>query len=391
MKPPSYFDGSMEYTSSFEINLDGVKRNVERIQAFIGKEHALIGVVKGNAYGFGLERMAQLLVDECGLTILAVSHICEGARLRRAGIDCDILVMSAIPERLIGLAYEYDLQIPVFDARIAKALNAEGEKRNKSLRVHVKIETGMNRMGAKPGAELAETLEALKAAKRLEVVGTYTHFATARIYDNAFTKQQLARFNTGYKQLFDAGFRPKYVHAANSGAIMWLKESYFTHVRSASLMIGYARLKECENTNPLHVEEAAAWRTTVSNIYEVQPGETVGYARFFAPTKPTRIALAAVGSNDGVIRGVALGNGPVIVNGQKTHYVGACMDQCFIDVTNVDCEIGDLVTIFGADGEASVSPLELITFDPNMNCSQCFTNIGPRVMRRYIRDEGGDA
>ena len=391
MIAPDFLDESIEYTSCFEIDLDGVKRNVERIQKHIGSECGLIGVVKGNAYGFGLERMARFLTDECGLTILAVAHVCEGIQLRRAGIRCDILVMSAIPERLIGLVYEHDLQIPVFNSRIARALEAEGAKRNRKLRVHVKIETGMNRMGAKPDAELGEVLTSLRGAAHLDVVGVYTHFATARIEGNAFTKEQLSRFRRGVDQLFAAGFSPKYVHAANSGAVMWLPESYFTHVRSASLIIGYARLKESADENPLRVEEPAAWRTTITNIYEVLPGETVGYARYFAPEERTLIALAPVGSNDGVIRDVALHDGPVIVNGQKTHYVGVCMDQCFIDVTNVGCKIGDVVTIFGRDGQEYISPLELISLSPGMNCSQCFTNIGPRVFRRYIRDEGGDA
>ncbi len=378
-----------ESTSVFDIDLDAVKRNVARIQRFIGPEHRLIGVVKGNAYGFGLEEMAHLLTTECGVELLAVAHVAEGIQLRKAGIQCGILVMSAIPERLVAAAYAYDLQIPVFGGRIIEALEKEGAARNQTLKVHVKIETGMNRMGVHPGEELREVISKLKNAGHLDVYGVYTHFATSRIYDNAFTKEQLARFRQGLAQLEQADLHPVCIHAANSGAIMWLPDSYFTHVRSASLMIGYARLKEHPQSNPVQVEEVAAWRTSVTHIYEVQPGESIGYGRHFVAEKPTRVALAAVGNCDGVIRDVALHYGPVLLNGKRTKYLGVCMDQCFIDVTDLACEVGDIVTVFGADGSAYLSPLELVSYAPNMTCSQCFSTIGPRVKRNYIHNHHG--
>lgn len=377
-----------QYTSVFEVNLDGIKRNVQRIRDFIGQGHELIGVVKGDAYGFGLERIAELLVKECRMQMLAVAHVCEGIRLREAGIQCGILVMSAVPERLLPMAFEHDLQIPVYNARIAEAIDYEGARQGKKLKVHIKVETGMNRMGTRPGVEMEKLLEVLKRTVWLDVYGTYTHFATARIYDNAFTKEQLERFKQGLEQIRGAGFSPSCIHAANSGAIMWLPDSWFTHVRSASLLIGYARLKEHEEDNPVQVEQIGSWRTAISNIYEVQPGESVGYGRHFMPDRPTRIALVPVGNCDGIIRDVALNQGPVLLNGQRTRYLGTCMDQCFIDVTDLQCEVGDVVTMFGRDGDTYLSPLELLPYSANMTCSQCFSTIGQRVLRRYVRDDG---
>lgn len=377
------------YTSCLAFDLDAVKRNALRIQEAIGGECSIIGVIKGNGYGYGLEQMAGFLTGACGVRTLAVAHVCEGVQLRACGIAGDILMLTAIPRGLVRTAAAHRIQIPVFSLSAADMLEEEGRLCGERISVHIKLETGMNRIGVRVGEELDRLLRRLKESAWLEVAGVYTHFATSRIWQNEFTKEQLARFEQGLAQVRAAGFSPRYVHAANSGAVMWLKASYFTHVRCASLFLGYARLSGCEISNPLHLEDTSAWRAKVVHIHDIPAGETLGYGRHFKADKQTAVALIGVGSNDGIIREAALNYGPVLINGQRTRYLGTCMDQSFIDVTDIPCEIGDTATIWGKDGEQCIQPADLLQYAPYMTCSQCFTNIGPRVARYYKR-EGED-
>ena len=372
-------------TSCLEFDMAAVQRNADRIHKTIGEKCGIIGVVKGNGYGYGLEEMGAFLTTGCGVDALAVAHVCEGVALRESGIKNDILMLAAIAENLVPYAIEYNIQIPIFGLAALPLLEAASKRTGKKIPVHIKIETGMNRIGVRPGDELEVLIERIKTADCLEVVGIYTHFATGRVFQNEFSLQQLALFKKGLAQVLDAGFTPKYIHAANSGATMWLKDAYFTHVRCASLFLGYARLSNCDQPNPLGLEDTAAWRAKVVHIHDIPPGETLGYGRHFKADKLTKVAIIGVGSNDGIIREVALNYGPVLLNGQRTRYLGTCMDQSFVDVSEVPCEIGDVVTIFGRDGAEVIQPMDLLQFAPYMTCSQCFTNIGPRVARRYIK------
>ncbi len=373
------------HNSCLEVNLDIIKENIAKIRGHIGPGCGMIGVVKGDGYGLGALPIARLLTEECGFDVLAVAHVCEGMELRDAFVPrtVDILVMSAVPEEAVPALVEYDLTATVFTPRLALLLEREAERRNKRLKVHIKIETGMNRLGARPGAELAEVLTSLKQCRRLSVDGVYTHFATSKDYNDAFALQQLERFQEGTAQLEAAGITPRMVHAANTGATIWMRESYGTHVRCAGLFLGYSKMND--RSNPLGVREAAAWRARVTHLRPAGPGDSVGYSRFFRPDRPSSVAIVGVGYVDGLHRDVAMAGGPVLVNGRRTRYVGVCMDQCFIDVTDIPCAVGDIVTIIGGDGDQYVSPFDLMACAPVNTCASFFTSISSRATRRYIR------
>lgn len=373
------------YHSCIEVNLDIIKENVAKIRGYIGPDHQMIGVVKGDAYGLGAIPVARMLTEECGFDLLAVAHACEGIELRNAGIKQKILLMSAVPQAAIPEIVHYDLQMTVFSSEMVQALEHEAAKQGKRVSVHIKVETGMNRIGARPGEELAMLLDTLKSCSHISVEGCYTHFATSKEYQDAFALEQLARFKVGVQQIEASGIHPAYIHAANTGATVWLRESYGTHVRCAGLMYGYSKMND--RSNPVGVVEAASWRTAITNIRSLQPGESAGYNRFFKPEKPARVALLGVGYVDGLHRDVALSNGPALVNGKRTHFVGACMDQSFIDVTDIDCKIGDVVTLIGCDGEERISPFELMDCAPFSTCASFFTSISNRVYRSWIHED----
>ena len=373
----------LEYFNSyFEVDLTQIKKNIELVRKRIGEGHEIMPVLKGNCYGSGTVEVATAIEKDCHINIFGCAHVFEGIEMRKAGITCDILLLSPPAQHGIKYAIENDLQLPAFEELSIRRMSEEAALQGKVAKVHIKVETGMNRIGVKPGKDLERIVNLIKEVGHIEIVGIFTHFATSNELYNDFTKEQLRLFKAAVQQVEAMGIEPKYVHCCNSNAIVWLDDGYFTHVRTGSLYLGYSLIDEGD----LHigVKETASWRAFIVNIKEVFPGEQVGYNGAFVPTKPTRVATISVGYADGLYRPLATTGGPVFVNGRRTKYLGLCMDQTFIDVTGIDCKIGDEVTLFGYDkvtGEL-LSAYELQKHTDQTYVYQ-FCSIGPRVKRIY--------
>ena len=187
-------------------------------------------------------------------------------------------------------------------------------------KIQVKLETGMGRIGVKPGPELDQLLDCVLALGNLEIMGVFTHYATAYQPGSEYARRQLALFQQGVKQMEARGIRPPYVHSAATAAAVWFPESHCTHVRCGSLYLGYSNLQSREN--PLGVEEPASWRAFITNIRRIEPGESVGYQRHFTAQRPTTVATVDVGYSAGLNRPLALSGGPVLVKGRRTRYLG---------------------------------------------------------------------
>ncbi len=376
-------ENDLEYYSSYmEIDLTQIKKNIELVKKRIGEGHKIMPVLKGNCYGSGTVEVATAIEKPCDIDIFGCAHVFEGIEMRNAGVECAILLLSPPAQHAIKYAIEYNLQMPAFEELSVRRMAEEAKKQGKRAQVHIKIETGMNRIGVKPGEDLEKLVNLIREVGYIDIVGAFTHFATSNELYNDFTKLQLARFKEGVAQIEGMGVELKYVHCCNSNAIVWLDEGYFTHVRTGSLYLGYSLIDEGD----LHigVKETATWRAFIVNIKEVQPGEQVGYNAAFVPEKPTKVATISVGYADGLYRPLAQTGGPVFVNGVKTKYLALCMDQTFVDVTGIDCKIGDEVTLFGYDkvtGEL-LSAYELQKHTDQTYVYQ-FCSIGPRVKRIY--------
>ncbi len=379
------------YNSYLEIDLSKIGRNIEKIRAYTGGTEVL-PVIKSNAYGFGTVPIARYLVDDLGIRFIACARVYEAARILDAGCRPEaILVIGAVPDQSIPAAVERDLRFPVFRKETAVLASREARRQGKdTFRVHIKIETGMNRIGVRPGRELAELLECMKECGNLEAEGVFTHFATADQADrgagNDYTRLQFSRFLEGIAQVREAGFSPRYVHCCNTGASTWLKEAYgiSTHVRVGSLYLGYSSVQD--DWNPVGVEEPASWRTSIVNLREILPGESVGYGRTFMPETPARVAVIGIGYGDGYTRSFAVRGAPVLIRGKRCPFVGTAMDMSFIDVTGVDCAIGDEVTLFGEDGLGNrISGLEIGHLMGETRLAM-FTHITDRVARIYRKD-----
>ena len=371
------------YNSYFKVDMDTVVDNYRKVQNYIGPQTEIIPVVKGNCYGFGLTPMAKLFEKRCGAKLIANSAMHEAVELRRAGIQCDILIVGGIPQHLLRGAVEYDLQIPLFEEVTARRINALAGQAGKKIKVHLKIETGMNRLGVRPGEKLNDLLILIKTLKNIQVVGAYTHFAssTADYYD-PFTLEQFRRFKEGVEQIREAGFSPQYIHCCNSAAIAWYKEAieYSTHVRSCTSVLGHMAMED--GREPIGLVEPVEIGTYITNIHQVAAGESIGYSQAFSAPCPMTVATASVGFADGFYPGWMRKQGPVLVGGHKTRFLGCCMDQSFIDVTGIPCNIGDRVIMVGKDGDQQITTWEMEQFCEN-TFEFLYGTLGHRVERIY--------
>lgn len=393
--------------SYFKINMDEVAENYERVLAYINRGRAaedseiqngvngpcsrdntgakapvgIIPVVKGNCYGYGLVPMAKLYEERCGAKLIAVSALWEGVELRNAGVGCDILITGGIPRHHLKAVAEYDLVPTLFDTGSAELLNGFAAENRRKMKVHLKIETGMNRLGVKPGKDLGELLDSLENMKYLSVDGVFTHFATATMdYDEPFCLRQFGLFKEALAQLEERGIRPEYIHCANSAATAWFRDAYMTHVRVCSSLLGHEAMED--GREPVGVVEPIEIGTYITNVHDLAPGESVGYDRAYITDKPIRVATASIGFADGFFPKWMRGQGPVLVNGRRARFLGCCMDQSFIDVTGIDCGIGDRVVLIGRSGSERITTREMEVFCDN-TFEYLYGTIGPRVERIY--------
>ena len=371
------------YNSYLEIDFSKIKDACEKVQKQIGPKQQMLPVLKANAYGIGALEMAAFLVQTIGVKAVAVAQVYEGCELRTAGYRAiDILVMGAPPRHVLPYAVENDLMTPVFRLEDARLLDAEAARQNKRARVHIKLDTGMNRIGVRVGAPLEELLAGLKGLAHLEVVGVFTHFASATVTGDPFTPVQYELFKQGVQQVKDAGFTLQYIHCRNSGAIEWFPADVCTHVRPGSLYMGYASMDD--HTNVLDVHESTSWRAFITNIHELQPGESAGYGRHYMAEQPTAIATIDVGYADGIYRPLGQNGGPLLVGEHRTKYLACAMDQTIIDVTGIPCAVGDEVTLYGwtSSGKTFLSMEELEIFT-GQTLAMNMCAVARRVKRVY--------
>jgi alanine racemase len=335
-----------------------------------------MAVVKANGYGHGAIEAARAALAG-GATWLGVSSVAEGVELRKAGIAGPILNMGYTQPAALSAAIQARLALTAYDAEGLRLLQTAGTE----IPVHVKVDTGMHRLGAAP-EEAVRLGRAVHDDRNLRLEGFWTHFADAD-GDVAFTREQLARFLKAREALIASGVTGFLSHAANSAALLRLPESRLDLVRAGLLTYGVRPVRAWTDLPGLR--PALSWRTVVTNIVDVPVGESVGYGRRFQATKsPARIATIAVGYADGLHR-LASNRGSALVRGRRVPIAGTIsMDQAALDVTSLeDVGVGDLVTLIGQDGGSCQTADDLAeateTIPYEVLCA-----ISARVQRRYL-------
>ncbi|MBL8967131.1 MAG: alanine racemase [Spirochaetaceae bacterium] len=362
-----------------EIRLGALRRNFGKARGLAGPGVKVMAVVKANAYGHGILRVATELVA-AGADYLGVAFLEEGMFLRRNGIRAPILVLGAINAGQIPRFLEHDLEFTLPSAEKAKAVSAAAVAAGAVARVHLKVDTGMERIGVHWYAAEPFLDEAL-ALPGLEIRGLFSHFATAD--DNlAFAREQLSRFHEVLGLLEARGLRPPLVHLANSAALVNLPEARFDMVRPGILLYGY----EPTPLKTLGLEPVMRLMSKVAYFKCVRAGSPVSYGGTWAPAADTRLATIPIGYGDGYPR--ALSNkGEVVIRGRRLPVVGrVCMDQLMVDLgPRGEAYNGDEVLLFGRRGDDSL-PAELLcermgTIPYELTCM-----VGARVPRIYVDD-----
>ena len=358
-----------------EVNLPALVSNLNYYRSFMRPETKMICMVKASAYGAGAVEVAKTLQDQ-GVDYLAVAVADEGVELRRAGITANIMVMNPEMSSFQTL-FEHHLEPEVYSFRLLEALIHAAEREGiTNFPIHLKLDTGMHRLGFEPTKDLKQLIQRLHAQQALIPRSVFTHFVGSDSEDfDAFSQHQWELFSTAADQLQDAFSHHILRHICNSAAIEHFPERHCDMVR---LGLGLYGVNPIGNiTCPL--TSISTLKTTILQIHDVPATDTVGYSRKGHLTRDSRIAALPIGYADGLNRHLGCGNGYCLVNGQRAPYVGnICMDVCMIDVTDIDCHEGDAALIFGPELPPTVLAEAIGTIP-----YEILTSVSPRVQRVY--------
>jgi alanine racemase len=359
------------------VNVAAIERNVARLRRELAGDTALCAVVKADGYGHGAVASARAALAG-GATWLAVVAAQEAAELRRAAIHAPILVMGALSPQELDVALEADADVVAWDEAFVAAVAARG-----GGSVHVKLDTGMGRLGTRDPALATRVAQAAAATEGIFLAGAMTHFATADERGDAFFGQQLGRFETWALPL-KAAHPSVILHAANSAGTLRDRAAHFDMVRTGVAIYGLDPF--LGDAAARELEPALELRSYVAAIKPIAPGESAGYGRRFVAATPTHTATIPIGYGDGVRRGLT-NNADVLVRGARRPLVGTVsMDNVMLDVGSPPAAaVGDEAVLVGTQGEEHISAEEVArrlgTINYEVTCG-----LLPRVPREYHRD-----
>ena len=360
-----------------EVNLSAIVKNLNHYRSFMKPETKMVCMVKADGYGAGATEVAKTLQD-CGVEYLAVAVADEGVTLREKGITQGIMVMN--PEMSsFSTLFRNHLEPEIYSFRLLDALiHAAQHEGITNFPVHIKLDTGMRRLGFDPVKDMPQLIEKLQRQTALIPRSVFSHFVGSDSEDfDAFSSRQYELFLTGSARLQKAFPHPILRHICNSAGIERFPERHLEMVRLGLGLYGI----NSRNNETIH--NVSTLRTTILQIHDVKAGESIGYSRRTMLDRDSRIATLPIGYADGLNRLLGNRKGFCLVHGMKAEYVGnICMDVCMIDVTDIPCEEGDLATIFGDQlppsllaGQCGTIPYEILT------------GIAPRVKRIYFEDK----
>ncbi len=365
-----------------EINLNHIQHNVEQFRQLLPSATEIMAVVKANAYGHGDRQVAEAALS-AGATSLAVAFLDEAIRLRQAGIKVPILVLGSTRAQDARVAVQYDISLNVHDIDwIGKAIAyLQEEKIKKPLNIHVKVDTGMGRLGIRNIREMKEIEYMLKNQDYIHLEGVFTHFSSADELDLGKTHNQLLKFR---EILDNMEYLPPFIHTSNSAAAMRYPDAYFNTVRLGISMYGLSPSPEISDNLPVSLKPALSLYTKIKQIKKISPGDTVGYGATYKAIEPEWIATLPIGYADGWIR--KLSGQSVLVKGHRAPIVGRiCMDQCMVKLDQAVPE-DTVVTLIGNDGDETITVDEIAGKLETINY-EVICQLSSRVPRVYKQDD----
>lgn len=364
-----------------EIDIRALVHNLNEAKRLAGSKSQILAIVKADAYGHGAVTISEALVRN-GIQYLGTALVEEAIELRDAGIKIPIIVLGGIFEEQIPKIAEYGLTPVVYQEGFLKAIANEARKRNKKINIHIKIDTGMGRIGVLP-EDAVDFVKKAASQKNIKVEGIMTHFADADLADKAYAEKQMAEFTSIAKRLDKDGIKIPYQHIANSAALVSFENDRFNMARPGIMLYGYAPFSKGKEGG-LNLIPVMSLKTKILHLKRVPAGTYISYGRTFVAKRDSIIATLPVGYADGYSR--ALSNkGSVIVKGKKAPIAGrVCMDMTMIDVTDIDgVDVNDEVVLIGKQGKETIT-VDDIAMLANTISYEVLCCIGKRVPRVYI-------
>ena len=366
-----------------EINLDALGCNFNVVRESLPENIKILAVVKANAYGHGAIGVAKFLEDKADY--LAVAATDEALELRKNGVNCPILILGHIPYGDYDNIVRNNVTPTISDFYEAELLSKAAVKAGVTAPLHIAVDTGMNRIGFKCDKASVEEIKKIKILPNIEIEGVFSHLAAADMLDKTYTNMQAEKFDDFVSELENAGIKPSIKHLYNSAAIADLEKKY-DMVRQGIILYGLRPSDEVEFNNINVPQPVMSMKTRVVQVKTLPAGECISYGCTFTTEKETRVATLCAGYADGVTR-VLSNNGEVLIRGKRAKIIGrVCMDQFMVDVTDIpEVEAGDTATIFGTDGEETISVDEIAKKANTINY-EIICNINSRVTRVYMKN-----
>lgn len=371
-----------------EVDLDALIHNVEEVRKIVGKKVDICGVVKADAYGHGVVAVTRALL-EAGINYLAVSMVDEALQLRKFGFDVPILVLNHTDINRLNEMIEEDISQTIYSYQMAKAVSEEAVKLGKNVKVHLKIDTGMTRVGFMAGYSAVSEITEISKLSNLIIEGAFSHFAVADENQDDYTNMQFEKYVTVCSELQRVGISIPIKHVANSAATMRFKHMHLDMVRPGIILYGLSPSSYCKELNLMNFKPVMQVKSRIVHIKNVPENVSISYGRTYVTAGERRIATIPIGYADGFMRNLS-NRACVLVNGQRAKVVGnICMDQCMIDITDISGEInvGDEVVIIGKQGDEEIAVEELAKIAGSINY-EIVCSVGKRIPRFYKR--GGE-
>ncbi len=363
-------------STCLEIDLAALRHNYKYLRGKLEPSIKFMAVVKAFGYGSDAVVIAREL-EACGVDYFAVAYVAEGVTLREAGIRTPILVLHPQPDAFDDLIL-HCLEPSVYSKRVMNLFSAFAKaKKQSNYPIHVKFNTGLNRLGFEE-TDVPWILNALAENTSIKVNSLFSHLVASEDQaEEAFTLRQILKFTTVSKTLLEElDYRP-FMHMTNTSGILNYERAHFDCVRSGIGLYGYGNTPEITK----ELKPVARLKSVISQLHNIEKGESVGYNRAFKALDPMKIATIPIGHADGISRSLGNGKGYVTIDGKKAPIVGnVCMDMIMVDVTNISCQEGDDVEIFGPTTNAEVLAGEMQSISYEL-----LTAIGQRVKRVVLR------
>jgi len=364
--------------SCLYVDMNILRENVNSILAELDKECCIIPVLKDDAYGLGQLKIASCLCEFERIKCVAVAHVSEGLSLRAGGISKDILVMgSPLPHQLeCAILTQLTLCVPSLGTAIL--INEAAARLSMQAKVQIKLDIGLHRIGLDCGDELDEFIAGIKTLDNLNFSGVFSHFSHAGNHE--LCKAQYERFTQGLEKLEKAGINCYPRHISCSASSEFYPEYSLDAVR-----LGRRLYMDNPDESRGNIKELATWKSFVTSVKSRKAGDSLGYGSRFYLEKDAVIATVGVGYGDGLDARLCDVHAPVLINGVECPLMVCCMDQCMVDVSGVECKIGDEVTFFGYDGKGGYisSQAQSLRIDGNEGCGLT-SALSTRVARAYI-------